>query len=542
MRRPFLLVLLLLVMVVAFASGVPDTLARRMSGFDQLDLLVDVRHELVAHYVEKPDEQAMVRAAIDGMIESLDDPFTTFLDREDLKAFDRQVRGSFSGIGAEVTIDPQVERIKIVTPLEDSPAWQAGVLAGDIVLEIDGESTEGMSLPEAVERLTGEKGTDVTIRVRHESGELETITITRDRIEITTVRGFRRDADQHWDFWIDSKRRLGYVRLTQFNERTAEELREALEGLVDLEPPLEGLILDLRFNPGGLLDAAIGVSDLFLEAEDEVVSVRGRNVEEQVYRARSAPRVPADVPVVVLANEASASASEIVAGALKENGRGQLVGTRTYGKGSVQQVRMLESGLGAMKITNAYYYIPGGRNLHRREDAEVWGVDPDPGYYVPMSPEAMRAMIEVRREGEILRPDRAGAAAAEVPEPVDPDWIASELKDPQLAAAVRTLRHRIETGDWLEVGGDQVEALVRRGRRESLAQRRDLLRQRLEEVEEELAGLEAAGAGDSGDEAAEDGGDAAEGAAGEMADEPAEARPGSPETAPATQPAEEPVP
>ena len=454
------------------------------SVFDQIDLLVDVRHELVAGYVEEPDQRAMVEAAVKGMVESLEDPYTAYLTQEELDPFDKYVRGSFSGIGAEV--DVYENRPRIVSPLEDSPAWNAGVLAGDIILEIDGESTLDMSLTDAVKKLTGEKGTQVTIKVRHESGEESTLTITRDVINIQTVRGFRRDAAGHFDYLLDDSNGIGYVRVTQFSERTAGELRQALEQLK--QAGAKSLILDLRFNPGGLLPSAVEVSDMFLPAGKRVVSVKGRVVPEQVFDATDQDVMP-DLPVVVIANEASASAAEIVTGALLDNERALFVGTRTFGKGSVQQVKMLEGGDGALKLTNAYYYIPSGRLIHRREGAEEWGVDPSEGSYVPMSPEQVREMVEVRRESEVLRKSNGNATEATV----TPEWIEAELKDPQLAAAVRAVLGKLDGGDWPQVGKNGKDELIREAKRQNLELRRDLLQERLGEVEKELKELENGG-------------------------------------------------
>ncbi|MCG8510907.1 MAG: S41 family peptidase, partial [Rhodospirillales bacterium] len=336
---------LYLVIVGLLAAGtllLTESFARQRSPFGQLDLLADVRHELVTHYVDEPDQEKMLEAAIEGMISSLGDPHTSFLTEDDLESFRRTVSGKFSGIGAEVQYDPDLQRIRIVTPLEDSPAWRAGVMAGDVVMEIEGQDTEGMPLSEAIGLLLGEPNTEVTIKVRHESGKEEAITITRQVIEIQTVRGFRRDAEQHFVYMLDADRGVGYVRITQFNGTTADELRKAIEVLKKTNA--RGLIVDLRFNPGGLLESAVEISDMFLEGGKRIVSVDGRAVQEEAYNASSEMIVPSDWPVVIIVNEGSASASEIVSGALKDNERALVVGTRSFGKGSVQQVKQLERG------------------------------------------------------------------------------------------------------------------------------------------------------------------------------------------------------
>jgi len=450
--------------------------------FDQIDLLVDVRHELVSSYVEEPDEEKMVQRAVRAMVSALDDRYTVFLTPKELAPFDKQIRGSFSGIGAE--IDIHNDRLRIVSPLEDSPAWNAGVMAGDLILEIDGESTEDITIAEAVNRLTGPEGTLVTVIVRHESGDEQEIEIKRARINVQTVRGFRRDADNHWIYMIDSVNGVGYIRITQFTNGTAEGVSQALDQLRDQN--FRGLILDLRFNPGGLLESAVAVSDFFLEGDQRIVSVEGRTVPERVFKATDKTTIE-PIPIVVLANEASASASEIVTGALLDNQRAQFVGTRTFGKGSVQQVKMLESGLGALKITHAYYYLPNGRNIHRREGQDVWGVDPADGFYVPMASEQVKKMIEIRRDSGLLRADSGheGVTAA-----ITPEWINSELADLQLEAGLRALVGRLKDGQWPVVGKSGAKELARQTSRDNLLRQRDLLNERLELIGKELVKLD----------------------------------------------------
>ncbi len=451
------------------------------SVFDQIDLLVDVRHEIVSNYVEKPDQPRMVEDAVRAMVNSLDDRYTVFLTAEELEPFDKQVRGTFSGIGAE--IDLFNNRLRIVSPLEESPAWHSGVMAGDIVLEIEGKSTEGITIVDAVNKLTGPEGTQVTISVRHPSGEEQVITITRARINVQTVRGFLRDQDNHWDYMLDPTNGVGYIRITQFTGSTAEGVQQALDRL--FAQNARAVILDMRFNPGGMLDAAVEVSDYFLESGQRIVSVKGRNVAEHVYTATDKDTVE-PIPLIVLANEASASAAEIVTGALSDNQRAQFIGTRTFGKGSVQQVRMLANGQGALKITHAYYYLPNGRNIHRREGKDEWGVDPAEGSYVPMTPEQIKKMVEIRRESPLLR-----AAEPDALRPtVTPEWIESEQADPQLAAALRAAIGKLETGQWPVVGESGADTLIRETQRAGLVLQRDLLKERLELVEEEIAKLD----------------------------------------------------
>lgn len=464
---------------VGAAPDEPETL----DVYDQLDLLVDIRHELVNNYVESPKQKELIEAAVRGMIEALDDPYTVFLNAEDLAPFQRQIQGRFSGIGAEVEIHE--DRLRIVSPLEDSPAWKAGILAGDVVLEIEGQDTEGMSLADSIKLLTGEAGTDVSLKVRHRTGEVATITITRDVINVPTIRGTHRLEDSHFDHMLDPANKIGFIRISQFTRKSAEDLEKAIKEL--LEAGVRGIILDVRFNPGGLLQAATEISDLFLEPGQRIVSVKGRNTPEKTYDAKTKPLVPADIPVVIIANEGSASASEILAGALSENDRALFVGTRTFGKGSVQTVRQLLDGNAAIKLTSAYYYLPTGRNIHRTgNDDEEWGVDPSEGCYVPMDADAIRAMIDARRDGEFNRL----VADAKADNKINPKWIEESLKDVQLAKAHEAMLGKLKSGEWPKVGKSNTDELVKLRKRQRLLDQRDRVAEALAKIDEQLAKLD----------------------------------------------------
>jgi len=360
----------------------------------------------------------------------------------------------------------------------------AGVMAGDTVHEIEGQDTLDMKITDAIKLLKGPSGTDVNIKVRHADGEEAYITITRAKIEVQTVRGFNRDAEHRYNYFMDPVNRIGYIRLTQFSVRTAAETRQVVEQLK--QNGMRALVLDLRFNPGGLLEAAVQISDLFLTEGKTIVSVRGRVVSENIFRA-TADTPLADIPVVVLANPFSASASEIVTGALSDNGRALFVGERTFGKGSVQQFKELESHQGMLKITNAYYYLPSGRNIHRRSKAESepWGVDPSENAYVAMDAEQRIAMIDARR-----RNDTIDSANGDGPAEVTPEWIESSLADPQLAAALTALLGKLDTGEWPVVGESNAQALALAAERATLTRQRELLEETLVEVNEKLAKLE----------------------------------------------------
>jgi carboxyl-terminal processing protease len=497
MHRPAAWRLTLIIAFSAVLVLLTDALAAKQAEvYKQLDLLVEIRHELVDSYVEEPDQLDLVQAAVQGMVESLDDPYTVFVPAEEVRQFADRLTGSFSGIGAE--IDMLDGRPRIVTPLEDSPAWKAGIMAGDVILEVDGVTTQDESQMDVIKRIKGEEGTDVVLKVRRETGDELDITITRAEINVQTIRGARRQADQSYDFMLDPVNRIGYIRISQFTGKTVEELREAI-GLL-LAQDVQGLVLDMRFDPGGLLDAAVEICDMFLTEGQRIVSTRGRKWPEQVYDSTDQTLLP-DTPIVVLANEGSASASEVVTGALSDNERALFVGTRTFGKGSVQQVRELESGLGALKLTGAYYYLPSGRNIHKTPDAEVWGVDRDEGASVPMSFEAYEKMIMTRREADVLRAENGHSEVSDI----TPDFIQDQMHDPQLAAALRALLGKLTENEWPTVGLSNAEELVKQRERDQLERRRALLLEELERVETELAGPaeEEEPADEAGDEPAE---------------------------------------
>ena len=487
-RRLTVEVGILLVLACVFVWSVPASVARRDSGYQFVGPLVDVHSEVMRHYVESPDDQEMLTGALRGMLDTLDDPYTVYFDPSQHKIFEKQTSGEFTGIGA--LIGREGNHITIVTPLEDSPAFEAGIIAGDTILAIDGQDAEvdpdtpnEIAQQQAVDRISGPEGTQVMLTIRHTDEKVEDITITRRRIQIRTVKGFARNGDGHWNYMLDPKRGIGYVRMTQFTPSSAAALRAALEELNQQD--MTGLILDLRYNPGGLLESAVQVADLFLD-DGPIVSTKGRNRNEEVHKAKDSNTLE-PFPMVVLVNQLSASASEIVAGALKDNDRAVVLGMRTFGKGSVQQVMELEDGRGAIKLTTAHYYLPSGRNIHRRPDVMTWGVDPSDGFCVPMSDEQMKEMIRIRRENEIIRADNGQSSR---PDEMAADWITTELADAQLAGAFETLAAHLDTGEFVPVGKSAADAEAYFDQRQRLLRSRDALRNRLEEVETRLQQIE----------------------------------------------------
>ena len=463
--------------------------AGRRDDLSWFDPIIDIRAMVLEDHVGEPDSGLMQQAAIDAMLETLDDPYTVWIPARLENDFDKQMRGTYVGIGAE--IDLEADRLRIISPLEDSPALEAGLRAGDVVLSIDGTDTLGLGTDECIELLMGEEGVPVQLVVRRRDGAEDEVTVVRRRIETRSVRGLRRDGTG-WDHVLDDGRDIGYIRLTQFTDRSIDEMKAALDALD--EAGARGLVLDLRFNGGGTLDGAIDIADLFLE-EGSIVSVRDRDGRGRSWSAGQ-DADDRDWPMVVLVNDGSASASEIVSGALQSLGRAKVLGERTFGKGSVQEVRMLPGDGGILKMTTARYYLPDGRSLDRHSDAEVWGVDPDPGFLIDLGPDEYSEIVERRREFEPIGGPGEDASFD------DPAWIRDSMKDPQLAAALEALQARLDGEDWPRVGGDPSAAQVRGS--EIVAQRayRDRLLQELASVDEKLAELES---GNDADDSVEPG-------------------------------------
>ncbi|MDO9442874.1 MAG: S41 family peptidase [Beijerinckiaceae bacterium] len=339
-----------------FASGTATAAAS--DTYRNLSLFGDVFEKIRSDYVEKPNEQKLIEAAVSGMLTSLD-PHSSYMDAKSFRDMQVQTRGEFGGLGIEVTQEEGL--VKVVTPIDETPAARAGVLSGDIISAIDGESVQGMTLNQAVDKMRGAVNTPVKLTIlRGPSKDQQEISITRAVIQIKSVR-YRQEGED-----------VGYIRITQFNEQTYEGVKAAITKFTADMPgdKLKGYVLDLRNNPGGLLDQSIAVSNAFLST-GEIVSTRGRNADEtQRYNAR-----PGDLskgkPVIVLVNGGSASASEIVAGALQDHKRATIVGTRSFGKGSVQTIIPLGQNNGALRLTTARYYTPSGRSIQAK------GIDPD---------------------------------------------------------------------------------------------------------------------------------------------------------------------
>ena len=345
-----------LLIVTAFpAMAEEDTPTDFAETYRQLNLFGEVFERVKSQYVDEVEDKELIEAAINGMLTSLD-PHSGYLNDESFEDMKVQTRGSFGGLGIEVTMENGL--VKVVSPIDDTPAFRAGVKAGDLVTHLDGEPVMGLTLSDAVEQMRGRVGTkiELTIRREGESDALE-IEITRAIIRIQSVR-HRAETD------------VGYIRITTFNQQTEPGLKKAIKALkAEIGDELKGFVIDLRNNPGGLLTEAIAVSDAFLN-EGEIVSTRGRNEEDTKRDNATEGDLTGGLPIVVLINGGSASASEIVAGALQDHRRAVVMGTASFGKGSVQTIVSMP-GHGAMRLTTARYYTPSGRSIQAK------GIDPD---------------------------------------------------------------------------------------------------------------------------------------------------------------------
>ncbi len=343
--------------------------------------------------------------AIQGMMAELD-PFSNYFSKEELARFDRAVHGQFSGVGAEFSQDPVTGNFIVVSPVEDSPALKAGMFAGDRILKVDGMTTEGLSLKDFEAKVTGAPNTQLKLTVVHE-GEKSPVDldITRAVIQTLSVRGVRHTGNGDWDYLIDPEHRIAYVRISNFMENTADELDKAMLPLIQNQQAgaIKGIIVDLRFNPGGLLQAGIDVSKRFLDSGVIVSTGRPDTSKRDFVAEATGEKTYPRVPVVVLLNKYSASASEIVAGALKDHQRAVLIGERSFGKGSVQTLLTVDNGNAALKLTTQYYYLPSGRNIMHKPGATTWGVEPDPAFNIPLTDEENRQVLRDRESSEIIR-------------------------------------------------------------------------------------------------------------------------------------------
>jgi carboxyl-terminal processing protease len=348
--------------------------------YRQLNLFGDVFERVRADYVEKPDDSKLIESAISGMLTGLD-PHSSYMDPKSFRDMQVQTSGEFGGLGIEVTIEDGL--IKVVTPIDETPAAKAGILANDLIVKLDDDQVQGMTLNQAVEKMRGPVSTKVklTIMRKGQDKPIE-VSLTREVIRVRSVRSQVEGDD------------VGYIRMTQFTEQTTDGLKKAISDITAevSNDKLKGYILDLRNNPGGLLDQAISVSSAFIQ-RGEIVSTRGRNPEETQRFTAQGGDLTKGKPVIVLINGGSASASEIVAGALQDQKRATILGTRSFGKGSVQTIIPLGSDNGALRLTTARYYTPSGRSIQAK------GIVPDIEVLQDL-PDDIKASTDTSTKGE----------------------------------------------------------------------------------------------------------------------------------------------
>lgn len=403
-------------------------------------------HIISQNYVEEVEPRKLFEGAMDGMVQKLD-PYSNYISPDDFRQFQESLDQEFGGIGIVVELNPESKRLTVMTPLVNTPAYEAGLRAGDVILRIDGRDTQDMSLKDAVGVMRGKPGTPVRLLIGH-IGEEEPVeyTVNRAIIPIESVMGDTHAADGSWNYFLENHPRISYIRVTTFGEHTVDELRKAL---TPLNGKTDALILDLRNNAGGLLGAAVETCDMFIDDSHyggRIVSTIGRDgVTKSEYPASDATAIDRQIPMVVLVNRFSASASEIVAACLQDHQRAVVIGERTWGKGSVQNVIHLEQGRSALKLTTATYWRPSGQNIHRKKDApetEQWGVRPDEGFEVKLTDEEFEQVFTARRRRDVIRSNVTAPAdvvdAEDEAEPTDPAVV-----DPQLRRAVEYLEQKI---------------------------------------------------------------------------------------------------
>ncbi len=414
--------------------------------YELMRVFVETFQEIDRQYVKEVDRRELVEAAIRGMLSELD-PYSNYIDPKHLEQFTEAISQEFGGVGIRVNWDKDQRAIEVLSPLPGSPAYDAGILSGDRVVEIDGklvaDFTEGRELEEAIKLLRGKEGEPVTVGIKHINAEkVEQIKLVRDIIQLDTVMGYSYKDDGSWNFMLNDEKKIGYLRLTHFTNRSTAEIRAAMKELKKAD--LQGLILDLRNNPGGLLQAAVDISDMFIE-EGEIVSTKGRNTLPRTWAAKRFGTFTG-FPMAILINNYSASASEIVSACLQDHNRAIVIGQRSWGKGSVQNVIDLEGGESALKLTTASYHRPSGKNIHRfpnSKETDEWGVVPNDGYDVKFTLEELRNFQIDRQVRDNAKPGTT----------VDSDFV-----DTQLQKSIETITSELSKSKPDEKAADGTPA------------------------------------------------------------------------------------
>jgi carboxyl-terminal processing protease len=421
-----------IVLLAILAFQIPGTLAQRDDDYAFVRTLIDIHRRVVDNYVEPVDEDKLNEGAIDGMLNQLD-PFSVYVPPARQDDFDRMLSGTFKGVGIKLDQHPD-GAIEIVTPVDDSPAAHSGIEPGDILLAVDDKVLDKIRLMDLIKLIGGKIGTQVKLTVRHPDGKIASYTLTREEVREPIVKGYQRKADNSWDYFICDDPKIAYVELTLFTGDSYKDLRKAFEDC--LSGGMKGMILDLRFNPGGQLDQAEQIIDMLIPGGQTILTTRGRARPEQ-KRMSDGINVLPNFPMIILVNEHSASAAEIVSGSLMDNKRAVVLGERTYGKGSVQEVIPLDEKGGELKLTVAHYYLPSGRLVHRLPGAKDWGVQPQ--IYVPMDVATQEKVLLAREEQETFRHPLPKSIAHPTSEPAASQPTAQPVEDVQLQAAINTM-------------------------------------------------------------------------------------------------------
>jgi len=395
--------ILVVVMVVSFICYHRADSAHRNHYGSMFETFVTTLGQIKDRCLYEVDERKLFEGAMGGLVREIEDPYSAYQGEARTREFYEQLDQEFGGIGVEITIDRETKLLTVLSPIVGSPAYEMGMMAGDKILKIDGEETKGFTTEDGKDLLRGKPGDPVKLTVLHR-GDVEPVEIEIKRaiISVASVLGDRHLPDGGWDFTLEADPSLGYIRVSHFGEKTVAELKSALEQCKAKN--VRGLILDLRDNPGGLLTAANDMCDLFVK-QGMIVEIRERhNHVRERYEATGSAPYP-DLPMAVLVNGDSASASEIVAACLQDHNRAVIIGSRTYGKGTVQTPVVLEGGRSMLRLTIASYWRPSGRNINRKPKAkedEVWGVDPSPGFQVKLDDKAELAKFAYRRERDVV--------------------------------------------------------------------------------------------------------------------------------------------
>jgi carboxyl-terminal processing protease len=408
-----------LAMILGVSLSFTAPSRQRDTEYKMVRTVVDVLAEVDQHFVRPLDDEAkqkLVEDMINGGLDRLD-PYSQYMNPDEYRQFNASTEGNFGGIGIHLGIDPRTGLLMVISPMVGTPAHEAGILAGDLILKLDDKSTEGMRMNDAIRIIQGEPGTKLSMTVVHEgTRQTETVTVARAMIEVQTILGLNRrdDNPKEFEWFADRSSGIAYIRIVQFTEHTFDDLKKTVERLE--KEGAKGLVIDLRDNPGGLLKSAVDVSDLFL-SNGRIVSTKDRNGQGKSWDAKVDGTMfepAAERPIAVLINKNSASAAEIVAAALQDNKRATIVGERSYGKGSVQKIIKLNGDPPtALKLTTDTYWRPNGENMHRypnSKDTDEWGVKPTPGFEISMKDDERLDYLRYKRAKDIVRKDKVKEA------------------------------------------------------------------------------------------------------------------------------------